>query len=150
MSFEGLSGASGLRAEGASQRNIMEYNARVAEQEAAAARAKAKFDQIRQAKEAERIKGAMEASIAHAGGAGSPVAGDLSAEQAAELELENLLIGYEGEVSAKRAESQATLDRLQGRLAKQKGSNAASAANVGFGMQVASLGLSGYSAFKKK
>jgi hypothetical protein len=150
MSFEALSGAKGLRAEGKSAQNIANYNAAVSEQEAAAQRQKARFEQERQAKEAERKKSAQIAKIAGAGGLGSPVAADLVAEQAAELELENLLIGYEGEVAAKRAESQATLDRLQGKLAKQRGKNAARAANVGFGMQLTGLGLSGYGAFKGK
>ena len=148
--FESLSGAKGLRTEGKSAQNIANYQAAVAEQEAAAARAKAKFDQIQQAKRAERIKGALEVGIAKAGGAGSPVAADLSAEQAAELELENLLIGYEGEVGAKRAESQAILDRLQGQLYKQKGKAAARAANIGFGMQLASLGTPFLTGFGSK
>ena len=137
--FEQLSGAAGLKAEGESAQNIANYNAEVAEQEAAAVRMKAKFEQIRQAKRAERIKGALTADIAKAGGLGSPVAADLSAEQAAELELENLLIGYEGEVGAKRAESQAILDRLQGKLAKERGRSAASQANIQFGLQLASF-----------
>lgn len=147
--YESLSGAKALRVQGKSAQNIANYQAAVAEQEAAAVRAKAKFDQIRQAKKAERIKGAMEAGIAKAGGIGSPVAGDLSAEQAAELELENLLIGYEGEVGAGRAESQAELDRLQGRLTRQQAKGAARAANIGFGMQVAQLGLTGFGGTKK-
>jgi len=147
--YESLSGAKGLKAEGKSAQNIANYNAAVAEQQAEAARQKAAFEQKRQAQQAERIKSAQTAKIAAAGGLGSPVASDLAAEQAAELELENLLIGYEGEVTAKRAESQAVLDRLQGKLAKQRGVSAARAANVGFGLQLATLGLSAYSAFKK-
>ena len=137
--FETLSGARGIRVSGKSAQNIANYQAAVAEQEAKAMRARAKFGQIRQAKAAERIKGALVAKLAHAGGLGSPVAADLTAEQAAELELENLLIGYEGEVEAKRAESQAILDRLQGQMAKQTAKSKARAANVQFGMQIASL-----------
>ena len=153
--FESLSGAGALRAQGKSAQNIANYNAAVAEQEAKAIRDKAKFDQIRQAERAERIKGAQEAAIAKAGGAGSPVAGYLAGEQAAELELENLLIGHEGELGAGRAESQAILDRLQGQLSLQKGKAAARAANVQFGMQLAGLatpflgGLGGKSTFQK-
>ena len=133
--FEALSGASGLRAEGEAAQNA-------AKAAAVERRARSKFDSIQQAKKAERIKGALQAGIAKAGGAGSPVAADLSAEQAAELELENLLIGYEGETEAKR-----TLH--QGKIAKMKAKNAARAANVGFGTQVASLGLTGFSTFKE-
>lgn len=142
-----MSGAGGLRAEGKSAKNIAGYNAQLSKQEAAMARAKARFDQIQQARKAERIKGAITARVAKAGGAASPVAADIAAEQAMELELENRLIGYEGEVSAKRAESQATIHTLQGLFAQQKAKNAARRANVQFGLGLASLGLSGYSAF---
>lgn len=141
--FETLSGAKGLRAEGKSAQNIAEFNARVAEQQATAERARAGFAQKRQAKKAAQIKSALTAKIAKAGGLGSPVAADLAAEQAAELELENLLIGFEGEVAAGRAESQAVLDRLRGRLAKQRGKQAARAANIRFGTQLATLPVGG-------
>lgn len=138
--FETLSGAKGLRAEGKSAQNIANYNAAVAEQRAEAERMRATFAAKRQAKRAAEIKAALTAKIAKAGGLGAPVAADLVAEQAAELELEQLLIGYEGEVLAGRAETQAELDRLAGRLAKQRGKTAARVANVQFGMQLASLG----------
>lgn len=108
-------------AEGKSAENIAKYNAQVQEREAQAARQKARFEQLRQAKRAEGIKGATTARLAAAGGLGSPVAADIAAEEASELELENLLIGYEGEITAKRAESQAQLDRLQGKLYRKKG-----------------------------
>lgn len=108
-------------AEMKSAQNIANYNAAVQEREAKALRQKAAFEQERQAKRAARVKSALTAKVAKAGGLGSPVAADLAAEQAAELELENLLIGYEGEVGEERALSQAELDRLQGRLYRQRG-----------------------------
>ncbi len=135
--FETLSGASGIRAEGKSAQNIANFNAAVALQEAEAQRAKAGFAQKRQAKRGAQIKSALTAKIGAAGGIGSLVAADLAAEQAAELELENLLIGFEGEVAAGKAESQAELDILQGKIAKQRGKTAARAANVQFGTQLA-------------
>ncbi len=135
--FETLSGAKGLRAQGKSEQNIDEFNAQVAEQEAIAAKSKAAFAQKRQAKRGVAIQSALEAKLGEAGGIGSLVAGDLAGEQAEELELENLLLGFEGEVLAGRAESQAELDRLQGRLAKQRGKSAARAANIKFGTQLA-------------
>ena len=137
--FDTLSGAAGLRAEGKSAQNIAEFNAAVAEQEGEAAKIKAGFEQERQAKRGEAIKSTLVAKLGAAGGLDSPVALDLTAAQAEELELENLLISFEGEVGARRAQSQATLDRLQGRLAKQKGKAAARRANIGFGLQVATL-----------
>lgn len=140
--FEELSGAKGLRAEGESAQNIAEFNADVEEQKAIAAKNKAAFDQQRQAKKGAAIKSAQIAKIAKGGGLGSPVAGDLTAEQASELELENLLIGFEGEVAAQQSLNQAEIDRLSGRLAKQRGKSAARASNVGFGIQLATLGAS--------
>ncbi len=138
--FETLSGAKGLRTEGKSAQNIANFNAAVAEQVAKAQRAKAGFAQKRQAKRGAEITSALTAKLGAAGGVGSPVALDLAAEQAAELELENLLIGFEGEVLAGQAESQAELDRLAGRIAQQRGKSAARAANVQFGLQLATLG----------
>lgn len=142
--FETLSGAKGLRAQGKSERNIAEFNAQVEEQRATAERAKGAFAQKRQAKRGVAIQSALEAKLGKAGGVGSLVAADLAGEQAAELELENLLIGFEGEVLAKRAESQATLDRLQGKLAKQRGKAAAKAANIKFGTQIGLTLLTGF------
>ena len=141
--FDQLSGAAAARRQGTSEQNIANFNAQVAEREAEAARAKAKFEQKRQAKKAKAIESSLTAKLAKAGGLGSPVAGDLAEEQAAELELENLLIGFEGEIAAGRAESQAELDRLQGRLAKQRGKAAGRAANIRFGTQLATLPVGG-------
>lgn len=108
-------------AEAKSLRNIAEFNAAVQEREAEAARQKGRFEQKRQAERGARVKSALTAKIAREGGIASPVAADVAVEQAAELELENLLIGYEAETEAKRAESQAELDRLQGEIVREKG-----------------------------
>lgn len=143
--FETLSGAKGIRAAGASERNIAEFNAQVAEQQAKAERIRAGFAQKRQAKKGAEIKSALIAKLGAAGGIGAPVAADLAAEQAAETELENLMIGFEGEVRARQAETQAELDRLRGKFAKQRGKSAARAANIQFGMQLATLGMAGSS-----
>lgn len=116
-----LQAGAAAEAEMQSAQNIANFNAAVMDREAEARRQKATFEQQQQAKRAARVKSALTAGIAAAGGLGSPVAADLAAEQAAELELENLLIGYEGEVGAQQALSQAELDRLQGRLFRQKG-----------------------------
>lgn len=137
--FEELSGAKGLRAEGRSKQNIANFNAEVAEQQAKAELIRSGFNQQRQAEEAERIKSTLRAEIGAAGGAGSPVEVDLTLEQAAELDLENLLIGFEGEVLAGRLKSQATLDRLQGELFRQSGKSAARRANIQFATQIATV-----------
>lgn len=131
--FERLSGAEGIRVEAESQQNIAAYNAAVQKREAEAVRARAKFAQTRQAKRAEEIKSRLTARIGAAGGIGSPVAADLAAEQAAELELESMLIGFEGEIAAGRALSQAQLDKLRGKVAIQRGEREALAANIRLG-----------------
>jgi hypothetical protein len=131
--FERLSGAEGIKADAKSRQNIANFNAQVQEQEATAKRQATKFAQGRQAKEAERIKGTQKVRIAAAGGTGSPVAEDLMAGQAAELELENILLGFEGEVAATQSERQAELDRKKGKIALRRGRNEARAANVKLG-----------------
>ncbi len=135
--FENLSGAGALRAEGRSAQNLANFNARIQERQAKAQRTKGKFEQKRQAKRGTRVKAAQIADIAAAGGLASPVAGELVGEQAAELELENLLIGFESEVLAGRAESQAELDRLQGKISRKRGKDLAFAANIRFATQLA-------------
>jgi hypothetical protein len=135
--FEQLSGAKGIRTEGESAQNIANFNADVAEANAKATRIRSNFDSIQQAKDAQRIKGQTAAAIGSAGGTGTPVALDITGEQASELELENLLIGFEGETRAGQLEQQAILDRLQGKAAKQASKSAARRANIGFGFAAA-------------
>ncbi len=132
------------RAEAKSAQNIDNFNAQLQEREAEAERARAGFASKRQAEEAARIKSAQVVDIAKAGGLGSPVARDLVSEQAAELEFENLLIGFEGEVRARKAKSQAELDILQGKFTGSRGRNLQRASTVraiGRGSQVFLGGL---------
>ena len=138
----GLSVASGLafqgfaqqgaaaEAQAESQQNLAAFNAKVQEQEAKARRTAAKFAGKRQAEAGARTKGTLQARLAAKGGTGSPVALDLAAEQAAELELENLLIGFEGEVAATQAERRGALDLASGQIAKQKGKALKTASQV--------------------
>ena len=83
-------------AEGKSAQNMANYNAQVQKREAEAARQKSRFDQRRQTEQGSRIESSQTTSLAKANTLGSPVAEDLSAEQASEFELENLLIVLEG------------------------------------------------------
>lgn len=116
-----------------SAQNIADYKAAVMEQEAKAIEQRATFEQKRQAERATRIRSALTAKIGAAGGLGSPVATDLAAEQAAELELENLMIGFEAEVGARRALSQAEIDRLTGRVARRRERAAVTAGRIRVG-----------------
>jgi len=116
--------------EAESAKRIAEYNAAVMEQEAKAIRKQGSFEQMRQAKHAARVKSALRTKIARQGALES---GLLEEEQAAELELENLLIGYEAEREAQRAISQAEIDRAAGKLALQRGVSAKKASYIGAG-----------------
>jgi len=140
MTGGALLGAAGAMKSGAvaeaqakSAQNMAEHNARVQEREAEARRQQALYEQKAQMRRAKRNRGSLIAGMAASGGLGSPIAADLAAEQAAESELENLITGYEGELSAARAESQAEIDRLSGKLARKKGANLKTASYWGAG-----------------
>jgi len=126
----GASVQAGAQAEQAAkaQQNIANYNAAVMEREAEAALQKAAFEQTRQAKEAGRVKSRLRAKMAASGvmvGVGTELL--IEEEQAAELELESYLIGYEAQTVAARARSQALIDRMGGRLAMRRGKAARTA-----------------------
>lgn len=129
----GISGGMAAASQAEAAQNLANFNAAVQEQEARAIKERAKFAQKRQAERGARVKSALEAALGKVGGLGAPVAADLAAEQAAELELENLLIGFEGEIGARRALSQAEIDRISGKIVKQRGRAARTAGFFGAG-----------------
>lgn len=141
--FEQLSGARAARVEAESAQNIAEFRAKVKEQEAKAIRQKGAFVSKRAAKEAAERRSALEARIAAAGGAVSPVGTELVVEQAIEDELEQLLIGFESEALARRAIDQATLERVAGKQAKLRGKNLARARNIQLAAQIATTPVGG-------
>lgn len=121
-------------AEAKAQQAVAEYNARVAEQEAKTKRNVAAFKQRRQAQEAQRYQSALQAGLGASGAVpteGAPLM--IQARQAAESELENLLIGYEGEIGAMRSRSQAAIDRAQASIYGQRAKSARRAGIFGAG-----------------
>lgn len=110
-----------------------EFNAKVQEQEAKAQRQKAEFEQRRQHRRAKRAEGTLIARLGLGGGLESQAGEAILAEQASESELENLMLGYEGEVLATRAESQAALDRTQAGISRKRGKTLARAGRIGAG-----------------
>jgi hypothetical protein len=108
--------------EGKSQQAIQNYNAAVMEQQAKATEQKTAFEQKRQAEAAERQASKLQAGLGAAGAVtttGTPLL--IQAKQASELELENLMIGYEGATEAARARSEAAGYKMQGKLVRQRG-----------------------------
>ncbi len=126
----GLQQAQAAEVQAKSAQNLANFNAAVQRREAEARRQRAAFAQKRQAKKGTEAESTLIVALGEAGGLGSPVAGDLAAELASELELENLLIGFEGEVAAGRAETQAELDILSGKVARRRGRATATAFRI--------------------
>ena len=121
-------------AQAKAQQVVAEYNARVAKQQAKANEQAALFKSRRQAAEAERYRSSLEAGFGASGAVpteGTPLL--IGATQAAESELENLMIGYEGQIGTQRAMSQASLSRLQGDIYGQRAKMASRSAMFGAG-----------------
>lgn len=126
-------GAAGAaQAKGA--QSMAEYNARVAQQEARAIEARTSYEQKRAVQEAERRQSRLRAALGASGAvpsAGTPLL--LQTTQAEESELEMLLIGYEGQIGASRARSQAVLDRTQADIYGRRAGAARTAGFIGAG-----------------
>ena len=133
-------------AEAKSQKNIANYNAQLMESQAVATEAASRYKQKKQGQEGERIKGSLLAKLGASGAditQGAPV--DLMAEQATELEQESAMIGYEGQLAAAQARSQATIDRMQAKIYGQKAKTVKTASYLSAGATLLTgLGTAGY------
>jgi len=130
---QNYSGAS-ANAEGKSAQSVANYNASVEEQKAKNIEAKAEYDSKRHAESAAREMSSLTAGLGSSGAVmseGSPLL--IASKQSSELELENLMIGYNANTEATAARNQATLDRTQGKLYRQQGRNKATASYIGAG-----------------
>jgi len=113
--------AMGSIQQGYATKQQADYNASVAEQNAAAIRQAAALDEDTSRKKSGRIQGAVRARAAASGVdlGGSPL--DVLADNASEAELEALTIRYRGDVEAGRQESEARLSRARGKNAVTQG-----------------------------
>jgi hypothetical protein len=121
-------------AEAKAQASISEYNARVAEQQALQTERATQFQQQRQAEEAQRYESTIQANLGTSGAVtdqGTPLM--IQAKQQAESELDNLMLGYQGQVEAGRARSQAAGERMQASIYKQKAGSSYTAGLIGAG-----------------
>ena len=134
----GVSAASASQ-QGKSAQNLANYNAKIAQNDAIAARQKAEFDATAQERQARLFAGTQRASMAGTGGELLDMQDvvDMSAEEA---ELENLAIRYGGETGYRAGQQKATVASFEGSMAKQKATGqaagslltgAASAAGIG-------------------
>lgn len=111
--------------EGAAENKMAKYNAALEKQKAKQIEKVTAIKQQRQAEAASRLASSQEAGIGASGVVstqGSPLL--IEAKQASQSELENLDIGYEGQIESQQALSQAEMDLMQGRMAKARGKSA--------------------------
>lgn len=133
------------KAQAKNQQSVANFNAQVADREAEAEEQRTAFAQERQQRSARAVRGTLRAKLAKSGaelGVGAPLA--LEAEQAAESELENLLIGFEGAERARSLRGQATGLRRQAKGIGAAGRRAATAGFIGAGATL----LSGFGRVK--
>jgi len=121
-------------AQGESEQNMANYNAKLQERQAKSIEQQTMLQQRRQSEESARRMGTMRAGMGASGVVSTAgTALNLQGEQAAEDELENLLIGYEGSERATAARSQGQLDIMSGKIASQRGRSARTASRIGAG-----------------
>jgi hypothetical protein len=129
-------------AEGKLEEKLAKRNAAIAERNAKAVLLKGKFDQLRAAEQAERIMGELEVAIGASGirgDVGAPMR--LLAEQAEELQLDNLLIGEAAQTEAAGLRDQARMLRLGGKMARRRGRAAMTGSLLrGFGQAASGYG----------
>lgn len=113
--------AAGALKSGASARAAGDYNAKVQENQAIAARQQAEIEAARHEKRIALLSSGQRSAYAGAGvtSEGSPIL--VMADTAAEGEYDAQLIRYGGEVKAVQHYAQAALDRQQGRAAQVGG-----------------------------
>ena len=117
-----------------SQQAMAEYNAKVQEQQAKMELAQSEFRGKRQAESAERQRSSLQAGLGASGvvpESGTPLL--IQAAQAKESELDQALIGYQGQIAAARSMNQASLDRMQGSIYSRKAKNASQGGMFGAG-----------------
>lgn len=134
-------------AEGKSAQNIQNMQAAVSESQAKAIEQKARFEGVRQVKEAARTESTLRARLGISGvrtDIGAPVL--LAEEQAAESELAGFLIGVEARAKAGKKRSEAESARLQGRIFRERGKQARTASFLRAGGTL----LTGFESSKKK
>jgi hypothetical protein len=114
----GVSAVSSMQ-QGKSAQNLANHNAKIAQNDALAARQKAEFDARAQERQAKLFAGTQRVSMAGTGGELLDM-GDVRDMSAEEAELEHLAILYGGEMGYRAGQQGAQVARFQGAVAKQK------------------------------
>ena len=107
---------------GQAEQAAANYNAKVLERQAQAREQKGLYDSRRQAEYASRQESSIRAGLGGSGAVmteGSPLM--IQSEQAAQNELDNLLIGYDSAIDAQTYRSQAAQSKYAGKIASRAG-----------------------------
>ena len=116
--LDAVLGYKGNMASAKAARQMGEYNAKVAENQAIAARQKAEFDEDRQRQQSRMFAGRQRASLSQAGGELMD-AGDVLGMTAEEAEIDALAIRYGGNVAAQSARQSGALAKAQAKQAEK-------------------------------
>lgn len=131
-----------------SQAQADEYNAKVAETNAATARQQAGAREEAQRRQARQILGTQRAALAQAGIGLSGSAADVYGASAANAELDALNIRYEGELDARGLLAGAELDKYQGKVSNMNAKSAKQAGYVNTASALLSGGSKAYGTYK--
>ena len=117
-----VTGAAGALSTGQAQYDMSEYNAAVDANQAIASQQAAEFEETQHRAKLTRLLSSQKAAAGASGidpNTGSPLS--VMADTAEQGELDALAIRYGGQVGAYRANSQAELDKMQGKAARTAG-----------------------------
>ena len=131
------------------QQAVSEYNAAVAKQSAKAEEQATLYKQGQQEKDAQRLASSQLASIGASGAvstAGTPLM--LQGVQAEQSELDNLMIGYQGEIAKRQKLNQSAIDTAQAGIYGTQAGNSRMAGTIGAGSML--LSGVGEMAYKKR
>ena len=134
----GVSAVSSMQ-QGKSAQNLANHNAKIAQNDAIAARQKAEFDAKAQERQAKLFAGTQRVSMAGTGGELLDM-GDVRDMSAEEAELEHLAILYGGEMGYRAGQQKATLARFEGSVAKQRATGQAASSLLTGASSAAGMG----------
>jgi hypothetical protein len=117
--------------QGKAQKQIADYNAKVARNNAIAARQQAQFEADRIRDKARRLAGSQRAAFSKSGIELSGSVNDVMFDSAIELELDALSAIYKGEVAGNNQTAQAEIFKMRGDAAKTGSQLAAAGTAIG-------------------
>ena len=135
----GVVQASAAKQQGKSAQALANYNAKIAENDAIAARQSAAFEATKLERAGEKFRGTTRAAMAATGGELLDM-GDVRDANDEELVLDLLAIKYGGETGYRAGQQRADVSRFEGSVAKQKATGQAVGSLLTGASSAASIG----------